>query len=199
MAQTVAALYVHKDGVYFNLPDVDPWDEARDARLYAGPHKVVAHPPCGPWGRMAPVNEARYGHKVGDDGGCFASALSSVRAWGGVLEHPYGSRAWAAFGRVRPAPGTWTEGASGEWTAEVYQRNYGHRALKRTWLLYVGNAPPAPLDWSPPAPATAWISTDRPRAELRRMGIDQLSKREAAATPPAFRDALLALARGCRP
>jgi hypothetical protein len=28
---TVAALYVQTDGVYYGLPDVDPWDEQRDA------------------------------------------------------------------------------------------------------------------------------------------------------------------------
>ncbi len=33
----VAALYVEKGGVYWDLDDVEPWDEQRDARLYAGP------------------------------------------------------------------------------------------------------------------------------------------------------------------
>jgi hypothetical protein len=42
----IAALYVQTGGCYFNLPDVEPWDEARDARKYAGPWPVVAHPPC---------------------------------------------------------------------------------------------------------------------------------------------------------
>ena len=28
----VAALFVETDGVYFGLPNVDPWDEERDAR-----------------------------------------------------------------------------------------------------------------------------------------------------------------------
>lgn len=34
----VAALYVQTGGAYYGMPDVDPWDEARDARLYDGPH-----------------------------------------------------------------------------------------------------------------------------------------------------------------
>ena len=42
----VSALYVLKDGPYFNLPNVDPWDEERDAKNYKGPNKVIAHPPC---------------------------------------------------------------------------------------------------------------------------------------------------------
>jgi hypothetical protein len=46
----IAALYVETDGAYFGVPGVDPWDEARDARRYAGPHPIVAHPPCQRWG-----------------------------------------------------------------------------------------------------------------------------------------------------
>jgi hypothetical protein len=30
----IAALYVRRDGPYWDLPGVDPWDEERDARLY---------------------------------------------------------------------------------------------------------------------------------------------------------------------
>lgn len=47
----IAALYVARGGCYFGLPDVDPWGEERDARKYAGPWPVVAHPPCERWGR----------------------------------------------------------------------------------------------------------------------------------------------------
>ncbi|NCZ71579.1 MAG: hypothetical protein EBY80_15735 [Actinobacteria bacterium] len=39
--RTVAALYVQPNGCYVGVPGVDPWDEARDARTYAGPHPVV--------------------------------------------------------------------------------------------------------------------------------------------------------------
>ena len=41
----IAALYVQTGGSYFDLPDVDPYDQDRDARTYAGPWPVVAHPP----------------------------------------------------------------------------------------------------------------------------------------------------------
>ena len=99
----IAALFVAERGCYAGLPNVDPWPESRDARLYAGPHPVVAHPPCSRWCRLAGLVEARWGHKRGDDGGCFASALNSVRAWGGVLEHPAYSDAFPAFGIPAPA------------------------------------------------------------------------------------------------
>lgn len=39
-AEMIAALYVETQGGYFDLPNVDPWDEARDARTYPGPHPM---------------------------------------------------------------------------------------------------------------------------------------------------------------
>jgi hypothetical protein len=59
----IAALYVDPRGAYAGLPDVDLWDEARDARSYRGPHAVVAHPPCSRWCRLAGLVEARWGHR----------------------------------------------------------------------------------------------------------------------------------------
>jgi len=195
-ARQIAALYVETGGCYFGLEGVDPWDITRDAREYPGPHPVVAHPPCNRWCKLAPVNEARYGHKVGDDGGCFRRALEDVRDFGGVLEHPAGSYAWAAHKLPRPKRGAWLRGLwCAGWVTEVHQRNYGHPAKKATWLYYVGPNPPA-LDWSDPEPSNAWISTDRPRAELKAAGIRQLSKKEAKATPIRFRDLLVEMARG---
>ena len=191
----VAALFVEAGGCYFGLPDVDPWDRVRDARSYAGPHPVVAHPPCDRWCQMAPVNQARYGHKVGDDDGCFAAALAAVRSFGGVLEHPALSLAWPHFELPRPpSSGGWVRGFCGGWSAHLEQRNYGHRARKATWLYAMGVEPPR-LKWGRGAPPEAWISADRPRAELKARGIGQLGKREAKATPPAFRDLLLSIAR----
>jgi hypothetical protein len=194
----IAALFVAPRGPYAGLPDVEVWDEARDARLYAGPWPVVAHPPCDRWCQMAPVNQARYGHRVGDDGGCFASALASVRRCGGVLEHPAVSLAWAEFGLFRPpSTGGWVLNPCGGWTAHVEQQHYGHRARKATWLYAYGLTPPS-LRWGRGSAPKAWISTDRPRAELATMGIAQLSKREAKATPIAFRDLLVSMARSVR-
>ncbi|MBK1732895.1 hypothetical protein [Thiococcus pfennigii] len=194
-APVVAALFVERNGCYFDVPGVDPWDESRDARRYSGPWPVVAHPPCARWCRLARVNQTRYGQAVGDDGGCFRAAIAAVRRWGGVLEHPAYSLAWDAHALPRPpARGGWVETPCGGWTCHVEQGRYGHPARKRTWLYAHGLQPPE-LRWGPgPAPA-AWISTDRPRAELALRGIRQISKRQAQATPAAFRDVLVAIAR----
>jgi hypothetical protein len=83
----IAALYVETDGCYFTLPDVDPWDEARDARLYAGPWPVVAHPPCQRWENLGYANFMRWGgdhNRPGNDGGCFDAALAAVHKFGGL-------------------------------------------------------------------------------------------------------------------
>lgn len=102
----IAALYVERDGVYSGLSEVEVWDEQRDARLYSGPHAVVAHPPCDRWGRYwSGGPSAKVRRRLGDDGGCFEAALRSVRTFGGVLEHPEASHAWRFFGLLRPPKG----------------------------------------------------------------------------------------------
>ena len=151
----IAALFVETGGAYFNLPGVDAWDVVRDARKYNGPWPVVAHPPCARWGALAHVVERKQGYRIGDDNGCFAHALASVLRWGGVIEHPAYSKAWAWFALPRPVPGCWQQTLDGSWVSEVYQRNYGHPAYKNTWLYYVGDTAPKDLDWREPLPAIA--------------------------------------------
>lgn len=137
----IAALYVEKDGSYFGLEGVDPWDEARDARKYDGPWPVVAHPPCQRWGRFWHGSTRKpHQYRMGADYGCFAAALTAVRNFGGVLEHPKDSLAWSYFGLTQPpAGGGWMQAdAFGGWTCCVDQGHYGHFANKRTWLYAVG-------------------------------------------------------------
>lgn len=133
----VAALFVQTDGIYTAMPDVDPWPEERDARTYSGTLPVVAHPPCASWGRYAkptPESTAK-GPLRGDDAGCFAAALGSVRRCGGVIEHPAGSEAWNAYALPGPME---APDAFGGWTLPVYQCWWGHDAIKPTWLYLVG-------------------------------------------------------------
>lgn len=211
---TIAVLFADPKGGYAGLPDVDLWDESRDARLYPGPHPVVAHPPCTRWCRLAGLVEARWGYKRGDDGGCFASALASVRRWGGVLEHPAWSDAWQVHDLNPPVPGGSWRNADllGGWTCYVEQGQYGHAAKKATWL-YAHGVPLPDLRWGhEPAASRAMVSwcgnhtpPRRPMVgrlrEEPRAGYDErprLSKRAASATPFAFRDVLLAMARSAR-
>lgn len=211
----IAALFVEKNGCYFGLPGVDPWDKARDARKYAGPWPVVAHPPCERWGRYwfgGPTYAARHGErkKLGDDDGCFAAALEAVRTWGGVIEHPEGSHAWRWFGiSCPPRSGGWISGGlfSEGWTCCVEQGWYGHRARKATWLYAVGIDLPT-LQWGR-APGTftkidlGYHSTEERRRAIKTGICQRMSARQRAATPIEFRDLLLSMvsaewARGCQ-
>lgn len=190
-APVVAALYVTKGGAYYGLEGVDPWDEERDARLYDGPHPVVAHPPCQHWCQLASVNAARYPtFKIGDDGGCFGAALHAVRTWGGVLEHPAYSLAWFRYGLPLPGHGGWTQAIDDPgWSTAVSQVAYGHQARKRTWLYAVGCDLPE-LDWSEP-PAEGQVgSGPHPGNKALR-----LQAGKSSATPESFRDVLIAMAR----
>lgn len=198
----IAALYVEKDGAYANLPGVDPWDETRDARLYAGPHPVIAHPPCQRWGRFWHGSTRKpHQFKLGDDKGCFKSALEAVRRWGGVLEHPADSHAWRHFGIDAPRrSGEWLQVNPIGFTCCVYQGHYGHLAGKPTWLYAnIGDRPPD-LKWGPVAQRLHPTALERyGYAKARRIGMmamvggkDKTKIRNA--TPVAFRDVLISIA-----
>ena len=198
---TVAALFVEPAGVYSGREGVDLWGVEWDARTYPGPHPVVAHPPCQRWGRYwSGGPSARVRRLRGDDGGCFASALHSVRMWGGVLEHPADSSAWAWHGLIAPHKGGWCRADGHGWTCHVEQIWYGHEAKKATWLYAVGCDLPS-LRWGS-APVGAGVKMDQgfhsadERARAIKTGVIQrLSKRQRAATPEPFADMLLGMAR----
>lgn len=189
----IAALYVEANGIYSGLPDVELWDEARDARTYAGPHPVVAHPPCTRWCRLAGLVEARWGHKKGEDGGTFAAALAAVRRFGGVLEHPAYSDAWAAFGLPKPRQGGWFGTDRIGYVTQVDQSRYGHAARKATWLYAFGVDELPRLRWGTEkgkALVSACMNHTDPIDTRPR-----IMKKEASATPTEFRDELILIAR----
>lgn len=198
----IAALYVEKDGCYYGLPGVDPWDVERDARKYAGPWPVVAHPPCERWGRFWHGSTRKpHQFRKGDDGGCFEAALQAVRKWGGVLEHPKDSHAWAHFGLNRPpAEGGWTAADfEGGWTCCVEQGHYGHISRKATWL-YAAHVDLPALAWGRAEQRLHPVALERYGYEkARRIGMVAMiggkdKKRIRNATPKPFRDLLLSIA-----
>jgi hypothetical protein len=188
----IAALFVQKHGIYYDLADVDPWDESRNAMNYQGPHPVVAHPPCTRWCQLAGLVQARYPHyKKGEDGGMFEFALRTVRP---------------AYGLAPPSYEGWQQTLCGGWVAHVEQGRHGHRARKATWLYAYGvRARDLPtLDWGrETATATALVSWCDEYASInhgesrpgRKPIRQRISKKAASATPLEFRDLLLGIAR----
>lgn len=178
---TVAALYVDAEGVYSGLDGVEVWGVERDARLYFGPHPVVAHPPCLHWSLMSLCRPEIVRR---EDGGRFGSALDSVRRFGGVLEHPAYSEAWEAFALPYASRYGWTQSLDDPgYATEIDQARYGHPCNKRAWLYYVGPNPPA-LRWGD-APFTG-----------RKVHDDGGGGRDARSrTPPELAEALVDMAR----
>jgi hypothetical protein len=153
--------------------------------------------------------ESIYGHKIGDDGGTFAAALASVRQWGGVLEHPAWSFAWAEHGLPDPnSYGGWQRTLCGGSVCCVEQGRYGHPARKATWLYAVGCILPS-LRWGfdgykvqevtwrarENRAIVGWAGNRNSSAMSHR---PRISKKAASATPIEFRDLLISMARTVR-
>ena len=201
----VAVLFAEPRGVYSTFEGVDLWDEARDARRYQGPLPVVAHPPCERWGRYwSGGPSAKVRRRKGDDGGCFAAALWAVRTFGGVLEHPEASHAWRWHGIKTPSSkGGWIRADLWGWTCCVEQGHYGHPARKKTWLYvcgphYAWQLPS--LTWGPSSGRRLdeGFHSKEERAAARAAGVQprpRLSTAENVATPRAFAEVLLQMAR----
>lgn len=203
MAATVAALYIDPRGHYPRLPDCDCWPVERDARLYVGPLPVVAHPPCGPWGRL------RHLYK-GNEHDCALRAVEQVRAFGGVLEHPAGSLLWEACD-LPPPQWHWAARLGyplivdkhGGFTVELDQCEWGHHARKRTWLYLCGvpreALEPRPYPGRPP---THYVSGGRHASSrsgaIVPEGVKVCSAEQRRATPPLFAEYLVRLARRAR-
>jgi len=186
MRSDVVALYVDRLGPYPKL--VEQWyDEARDARTYAGPWPVVAHPPCGP--HSSPKHLSRK-----PEDGCGFRAIEQVREFGGVVEQPKGSSLFAKAGIP--------------WNllVRVDQVAWQHVARKATWLYFVG----VPLERvlgtiRHGGTPTHWVSggrkhrDDRPDSSLIPEGIKVCSAQQRRRTPVAFAEWLLDLAAQARP
>lgn len=167
---------------------------------------MIAHPPCTRWGRFWHGSTRKpHQFRLGEDDGCFGAALTAIRNYGGVLEHPADSHAWAYFG-LQPPPrsGGWIRADKfGGFTCYVEQGHYGHLSRKGTWLYAVGTELPD-LRWGHSGQRIHPLYLARHGYEkARRCGVMAAigGKRKTEirnATPPEFRDLLLQIARTAR-
>lgn len=170
----VAALYCRKSSIYRLIPGVEVFDEQRDALTFGGGVPVVAHPPCGPWGKLS--HFSKDGSSVRDLG---LHAIRMVRRWGGVLEHPSTSRLFAESG-VDVRTGQYDE--YGGFVVVCPQVWFGHRAEKLSafYICGVGRShiPRLPLSFEPP------VTT-----------VERMGKAERERTPLELATWLVAVAR----
>lgn len=185
---TVAVLFARSDSVYKSLPGLDVYDLERDALTWSGGCPVVAHPPCREWGKLRQFAQPREGEKD-----LALWAVDRVRTFGGVLEHPAGSKLWPELGLPEPGKGF---DEFGGWTLGIHQHWWGHRAEKRTKLYIVGCAPadipeiPMRLDYP------THVIGDVGRAGIGKR--PEVSKAEREHTPPDLARWLVDLARRTR-
>lgn len=182
----VAVLFARADSVYKTMAGVEVYDIERDARTYAGPWPVVAHPPCRAWGVLRQFANPRHDEKA-----LAPWAVQQVRTFGGVLEHPAGSTLWPELGLPDPGAG---RDEFGGWTLGIHQHDFGHRAEKATRLYIIGCDPRDVPDIPPPAGrATHCI---RPTKSYPR--LPSVTKAEREHTPPELAQWLVDLARRCK-
>jgi hypothetical protein len=197
-ARVVTAVFVRRDSIYKTLPDVDCWDEARDARNWPGGTPVIAHPPCAQWGPLSHLAKPAPHLKA-----LAPLAVDWVREFGGVLEHPYPSKLWKACDL--PAPGQ--RDRFGGWTLVMPQKWFGHKAEKATQLYIVGceprDIPPFPFVMGDAkyivagsGPLSRDIARRRHQASLSAYR-PSITKAEREHTPPQFATWLVDLARRC--
>ncbi len=177
----IAALYVQSGGVYFGVPDVDPWDVERNAKLYDGQHPVVAHPPCGPWSRLRFMCTKQ-------DPSCGPRAVEQVRAFGGVLEHPADSLLFREC--AMPFPGELPDAWGGH-TVRIDQVSWGNACVKPTWLYFVG----VRRELVAAGLRTGGTATHRVTSGPRGSQLPTAHATLRSRTPLALRDWLLSLAR----
>lgn len=116
----IAALFVQARSVYHQMPDVQAYDQTRDARTFSGGIPVVAHPPCRMWSRK--TRHQAKGTLCEMALGLWA--IQVVLREGGILEQPAGSflfRHLPPIGEVRHLDQSW----------------FGFGTIKPTWLWFV--------------------------------------------------------------
>lgn len=185
----VAVLFARSDSFYKTLPGCDVWDADRDAREWPGGAPIVAHPPCRAWGRLSHMAKPRP-----DEKDLARFAVSQVRRWGGVLEHPSASKLWAD--QQLPEPGS--RDAFGCWTLPVHQHWFGHKAEKST-LLYICGCMPHELPSMPMKLGRAEyvIASSLHRNKKATWARPEVPDAEREHTPPELAEWLVAVARLC--
>lgn len=184
--KNVSILFTQKNSIY-NTLGVDTWDILRDADNYPGHNAVVCHPPCRAWGRLRYFAKPRSNEKQ-----LAINAIGFVRKYGGVLEHPAGSKLWSEL----KLPLGKEIDSYGGFTISINQSWFGHKAKKNTWLYVCGidkkNVPALMLSFDA---ITHIVGT--PKRGRKKTGLKELSKKAREATPINLAIWLIELAQLC--
>lgn len=174
--RTIAALCVAPRSIYKSIPRVECFDPDRDARTFSGGMPVVAHPPCRSWSAFC-AHQAKPDPGEKDLG---PLCVDWLRKEGGVLEHPAHSRLFGHCGL--PVPGRNSQ--SDIWSIEIEQFWFGADVVKTTWLCFCRVNP-----------SEVSLPLRLGEAGASRRTWQLKGRAQRSATPPAFAEWLVALAR----
>ena len=173
--------FVAKNSYYRLLPDLDLFDLQRNALSTISNAPAIYHPPCRSWGRLRQFAKTPSGEH-------WLAVWAILRIWryGGVLEHPAGSKLWSFMKLARPGQ---RYDFHGGFSVSLNQSWFGYPAKKNTWLYIVGceisDLPEMPLCFNA---ITKTVSGSKNRNVLK-----ELSHSERSRTTLQFNEYLVAV------
>lgn len=175
-------VYFVADKSYYRLlPDLDLYDLRRNALSTVSNAPAIYHPPCRSWGRLRQFAKTPCGEH-------WLAVWAVLRMWryGGVLEHPAGSKLWAFMNLARPGQ---RYDSHGGFSVSLDQSWFGYPAKKNTWLYIVGcdisDLPEMPLCFNA---ITKTVSSSKNRNVLK-----ELSHAERSRTTLLFNEYLVSV------
>ena len=167
----IAALFVRSDN-HYAAHGVDCYDFERNALTWQGGCPGIFHPPCRSWSQLSHFAKPRPGERE-----LALWAMDKVRQFGGVVEHPYNSRLWAAANCAQFG----MRDQHGGILVPVLQSWWGHRAPKKSCFYIVGPLPDVPDSFNPPTTTT----------------VERMCKAERERTPADLAAWLINVAKAC--
>lgn len=128
----IPVLFTQVNSNYNLFPGFDTYDINRDAFTYYGRIPLIAHPPCRLFSRLRKFSTAPAAEKK-----CAFFALSKVRQFGGILEHPRSSTLW----KTGNFDLSGTVDSYGGFLRCVNLSWFGFPCEKKTMLYFVGIDP----------------------------------------------------------
>ena len=169
-------LFVSDKSYYLQDSRFDCWTKGRNALNFTGSCPVIAHPPCRLWGRLRSLSTADIVEKE-----LALYSVDYIRKFGGILEHPAGSKLWAECGL--PIPGQGYDEFGG-FSISINQSWFGYPAVKNTWLYVNG----CTLSELPSLPLNFNVITHVVCSSKKKTGKKELSKMRRDLTYPGLID-----------
>ena len=128
----IPVLFTQFNSNYNDNQIFDTYDLHRDAFTYYDRIPLIAHPPCRLFSRLRKFSSAPVSEKK-----CAFFALSKVRQFGGILEHPRSSTLW----KTGNFDITGNVDNYGGFLRSVNLSWFGYPCEKKTMLYFVGISP----------------------------------------------------------